>query len=307
MEAVIEGHLIEILFDIIQWAEQLRFLLGAKLTYRRLPENPINSPEIVIKVDEPWRQANKLWEAWGRAGLVAISPNLAPVILRLDELRQQTSSLVYHNLTMLADGNQTLRDLSIKLNRPLLLLTQPLMPFIRQGLIKLSEVEDLNYSPQHSGGRDGEMERRGEAELGEEPASLRPLTPSSVQPTSPLIACIDDSRLDALKMNQILTKAGYRFMNIQDPVEALPMLLEQKPDLIFLDLIMPIANGYEICSQIRRISTFKNTPVIILTSSDGIVDRVRARMVGSSGFLAKPIDFQKVITTLGKYLLKVEV
>jgi chemotaxis family two-component system response regulator PixG len=85
-------------------------------------------------------------------------------------------------------------------------------------------------------------------------------------------------------------------------VQALPLLLEHKPDLIFLDLVMPITNGYEICSQIRRISVFQDTPVIILTSNDGIVDRVRAKMVGSSGFLAKPIGREKVLTILHKYL-----
>jgi len=103
-------------------------------------------------------------------------------------------------------------------------------------------------------------------------------------------------------MSHILTQAGYGFLNIQDPVKALPLLLEHKPNLIFLDLVMPIANGYEICSQIRRISAFKDTPVIILTSNDGIVDRVRAKLVGSSGFLAKPINSEKVLTTLQRYL-----
>jgi chemotaxis family two-component system response regulator PixG len=80
------------------------------------------------------------------------------------------------------------------------------------------------------------------------------------------------------------------------------MLIENKPDLIFLDLVMPIANGYEICTQIRRVSLFQTTPVIILTSNDGIVDRVRAKMVGSSGFLAKPIEREKVMTIVERYL-----
>jgi chemotaxis family two-component system response regulator PixG len=103
-------------------------------------------------------------------------------------------------------------------------------------------------------------------------------------------------------MSRILTQAGYRFINIQDPVKALPILLEHKPALIFLDLIMPITNGYEICGQIRRTSVFKDTPVIILTSNDGIVDRVRAKMVGSSGFLAKPIESEKVLKVLQRHL-----
>ncbi len=135
---------------------------------------------------------------------------------------------------------------------------------------------------------------------------LIPPTKGTVQPElkNPLIAYIDDSRSDSLKMAYILTKSGYRCINIQESVSALTTLLENKPSLIFLDLVMPIANGYEICAQIRRVSALNNTPVIILTSNDGIVDRVRAKMVGSSGFLAKPITTEKVLKIIQKYLPK---
>ena len=56
---------------------------------------------------------------------------------------------------------------------------------------------------------------------------------------------------------------------------ALSECLEYKPDIIFLDLVMPVANGYEICSQLRRVNTFRDTPIIILTSNDGVLDRLR--------------------------------
>jgi chemotaxis family two-component system response regulator PixG len=80
------------------------------------------------------------------------------------------------------------------------------------------------------------------------------------------------------------------------------MLIQYKPDMIFLDLIMPIASGYEICTQLRRISAFTNTPVIILTAHDSLLDRVRAKVVGSTDFLAKPIVADKVIAIVRKYL-----
>lgn len=99
-----------------------------------------------------------------------------------------------------------------------------------------------------------------------------------------------------------MTSAGYRYVSVQDSVHALPLLLENKPALIFLDLVMPIASGYEICSQIRRMSAFKNTPVVILTGNDGIVDRVRARVVGASDFLSKPVNTEKVLAIVRQYL-----
>ncbi|MEO0406626.1 MAG: response regulator, partial [Cyanobacteria bacterium P01_A01_bin.135] len=118
----------------------------------------------------------------------------------------------------------------------------------------------------------------------------------------PLVAYIEDSRFDCLAMETILEKTEHRYISIHDPIQALPMLLEHKPDIIFLDVLMPMVNGYEVCAQIRQISAFKDTPIVIVTSSDGIVDRVRANLVGASGFLAKPITTEKVLVTLKTYL-----
>ncbi|WP_159788187.1 response regulator [Sodalinema gerasimenkoae] len=65
---------------------------------------------------------------------------------------------------------------------------------------------------------------------------------------------------------------------------------------------MPVANGYEVCTQLRRMSQFAETPIIILTGNDGVVDRVRAKMVKASDFLGKPIDAEKLLSTVHKFL-----
>lgn len=121
---------------------------------------------------------------------------------------------------------------------------------------------------------------------------------------APLIIYIDDSPMDSRAMGQILQDAGFRFRSIQESTHALPLLIEHKPQMIFLDLVMPVANGYEICSQVRRVSLFKDIPIVIVTSNNSFADRVHAKMVGASGFLAKPIDSQKVLRTVHKLLDK---
>jgi chemotaxis family two-component system response regulator PixG len=78
--------------------------------------------------------------------------------------------------------------------------------------------------------------------------------------------------------------------------------MSRKPALIFLDLVMPNANGYEICGQLRKLSIFKETPIVILTGQDGIVDRVRAKLVGASDFLSKPVDATTVVNVIRKYV-----
>ncbi|TVQ57032.1 MAG: response regulator, partial [Spirulina sp. DLM2.Bin59] len=96
--------------------------------------------------------------------------------------------------------------------------------------------------------------------------------------------------------------AGYRVLTITNPIEALPLLLKHKPDAVLLDLVMPIVNGYEICTQIRRVSEFKTLPVLMLTGNDGVVDRVRAKMVGASGFLTKTTSGAKLKAALQSQL-----
>ena len=117
-----------------------------------------------------------------------------------------------------------------------------------------------------------------------------------------VVVHIDDSPIDSQAMAAVIQQAGYSYHHISNPIDAVPLLLEIKPRLIFLDLVMPYTNGYEICAQIRRASSLKNIPVVIVTSTDGIIDRVRAKIVGSSGFLSKPIQEKRVLRVLQKHL-----
>lgn len=102
-------------------------------------------------------------------------------------------------------------------------------------------------------------------------------------------------------MEQIITNHGYRFIGISESMPAVPTLIKFVPDLVFLDIGMPSVNGYEICSLIKKVSKLRNIPIVILTSNDGIIDRVRARVVGANAFVTKPIDVDKIREILQKY------
>jgi two-component system, chemotaxis family, response regulator PixG len=118
----------------------------------------------------------------------------------------------------------------------------------------------------------------------------------------PLIACIDDSLSVYMTMEKIITEYGYRCFGIQDPLRIITGLLKNKPDLIFLDLVMPVTNGYEVCEQIRKTPSLANIPIVILTGNDGLIDRVRTKFVGANGFLGKPIQVAAVTKMIDKYL-----
>jgi two-component system, chemotaxis family, response regulator PixG len=289
---IVTGLLREILFDLHQQWSQCKYssTLQLKFDYVQLSKYPM---PIAISPDQVWRQAMQEWQEWQQAGLEDYFPNYAPAILNAETLQQRVLPSTYQNLVMTMDGSQTLRDLATRSNKDLLTVTKTLLPYLQQGLVKLFEVEDVkpfayltaSHTPQPL------------------PAAKTWVEP---KPEAPLIAYIDDYKVDGQMMERILMQMGYRFIHIQDPMQALPLLLEHKPELIFLDLVMPIINGYEACAQIRRVSRFKDTPIIILTSNDGIVDRVRAKIVGSTSFLAKPIQPAKVQTVLQKYLQQLD-
>ncbi|MBD2058517.1 response regulator [Oculatella sp. FACHB-28] len=289
LESAIEGCVTEILFDIFQQDQQQVERLPIQLSYRRVPPKFQDLLQIPISTQQVWLKASHDWKLWQQAGFDQYSPNLAPVIWSKEELRKHTSPAAYQNVTALVDGDRTLRDLAIRLKQPLVSLTRSIMPYVNRGIMGLIEVEDFNTSA-----------------LPNSSAAPSTSTANQQEPAKPLVVYIDDSRFDRITMGQILLKAGYRFINIQDPLQALPTLIEQKPDLIFLDLLMPVTNGYEVCAQIRRVSALKNTPIIMVTSRDGIVDRVRAKLVDATGFIAKPIESEKVLTTLLEHLPTVQ-
>lgn len=280
--SVIRNTVTEVMFDILQQEK-----LG-QLTFVGDHQDTLHACLTLLNAEQTLKQAQQTWGTWSDAGLSKISPNLAPLLRQLEQLQQQSSPQVYQTLVKVIDGERTLREVAVLLKQDLLTLVRTFVHhYVHKGLMALVSVPD--FSPPAPPERDVVA------------GAASPSQPASA--ARPLIACVDDSHLEQQLMELILTKAGYRFLGIQDSVQVLPALLEHKPDLIFLDLVMPVANGYEVCSQIRRTSLFKNTPVVILTGNDGIVDRVRAKVVGSTDFLGKPIEAEQVLAYARKYLL----
>lgn len=284
----------EIMFDIFQAEEK------ETLVYTRDSSGAIDTSLTLmsasVRPQELLPEVELLWSDWKKAGLAACSPNLAPVLKKLEELKKVTSPKVYQTLVKAIDGERTFRSLAILIKQDLRKLTLYLIPYVRKGIINLQVLSD-----------------REKLKLAGEGTPISAISPKSIPRAKTVtstfkatikatIVCVDDSPLICQHMQSILEEAGYKFIGIQDSIKALPTLIETKPDLIFLDLVMPIANGYEICTQIRRVSWLKETPVIILTGNDGMVDRVRAKMVGSSGFMPKPVNDKKVLAAVKKYL-----
>ena len=246
-----------------------------------------------VEIAPALKLTQDIWQHWAAAGLARCSPNLAPILRQPQLLQQKTSPKVYQTLCEAINGKRSLRDLAVLLKKDLLGLTRSLLPYLRQQSISLVEIPDL---PLPAFARTPDTDS--EAAPPPQTAAVR----TSQRDRRHLIVCIDDNPQICQVMAELLEEAGYQLVAVQEAVQALPTLLKHKPDLIFLDLVMPIASGYEICTQIRRVSAFTATPVIILTGNDGIVDRIRAKMVGATDFLSKPIDAVKVTAIAHRYI-----
>ncbi|MBW4686592.1 MAG: response regulator [Komarekiella atlantica HA4396-MV6] len=127
-------------------------------------------------------------------------------------------------------------------------------------------------------------------------------TQSSIGKTLYTIACIDDSQTVLNSIKHFLDENTFSVVMINDPVKALMQILRSKPDLILLDVEMPSLDGYELCSLLRKHSAFKNTPIIMVTGRTGFIDRAKAKMVRSSGYLTKPFTQSDLLKMVFKHI-----
>ena len=216
---------LETIFDLLQYSQ------SEKLTFRSQPQAFANRPLILLRTEDMLDRAEAMWQEWDSQGLGNISPNKTPAIVHPVQLYRQTTPIIYQNLIQVITGKQTLREIAVAINEDLLLLTRSLTRYIQTGIIESIDLPDL---PAPS------METKSAPAL---PAMVTPPSSATIL-SNKLVICIDDSPQVCKLMRAIVTEAGHRFISIQDPTQALPRLLENNPDLIFLDLIMPKVNGY---------------------------------------------------------------
>jgi len=117
-----------------------------------------------------------------------------------------------------------------------------------------------------------------------------------------VIACIDDSKTVQRQVRGILEASGYNVLSITEPAQALTSLVRQKPAGILMDVNMPDINGYELCSMLRQSRQLKNIPIMMLTGRDGIMDRMRAKMLGVNYYLTKPFRPDELLEYVQKLL-----
>lgn len=116
------------------------------------------------------------------------------------------------------------------------------------------------------------------------------------------ILVVDDSKTIRRTAETLLTKEGCQVFTAIDGFDALSKIADHQPDLIFVDIMMPRLDGYETCSLIKHNKVFKETPVIMLSSKDGLFDRARGRIVGSEQYLTKPFTKDELLGAISNQI-----
>ncbi|MGB9429625.1 MAG: response regulator [Gammaproteobacteria bacterium] len=118
------------------------------------------------------------------------------------------------------------------------------------------------------------------------------------------VLVIDDSKTIRRTAETLLSKEGCEVLTAVDGFEALSKIADHKPDIIFVDIMMPRLDGYQTCALIKHNHTFKHTPVIMLSSKDGLFDRARGRIVGSEQYLTKPFTKDELVDAIQHHVRK---
>lgn len=204
------------------------------------------------------------------------SPNQCPLITDRSKLQHTVRPQVFETLNRWADGQTSIRQIARHLHRDIVMVTKAIYPFVQQGLVQL-----LTPHPENS---------------------LTPLEPLNDRNRSPRIVCIDDDIVIRQTVETILKEQGYEAIAIGNPLKALSLVFQLKPDLILCDIAMPELNGYEICAMLRNSTAFRQTPIVMLTGIDGFIDRLKARMIRATNYLTKPFGDAELLTLVETYI-----
>ena len=177
------------------------------------------------------------------------------------------------------DGKRTLGEIANQMNRDPLELAHSYLHFVQMGWL----IFDNNQS-QHT--------------------AVEELSPAIQEPPTqdlPVILSVDDSPVVQTMIKRAVGNS-YHLLLANNAMDALNLLNKENIELLLLDVTMPDIDGLELCRTIRSIAKFRSLPVIMLTAKDGMFNKIKGQMAGSTHYLTKPIDRQKLMDVLEKYI-----
>jgi two-component system, chemotaxis family, response regulator PixG len=286
--------------------ESLLWLRNEQMTWQ--PDRPMPTatglnqhPSLnLVNTIDYYQQRLKIWQKFTT---IIRSPHQRPYLTNAKFLETPVpgGSLSFKALNQIAQlmKGRSIRELALFLKQDELKLVQLLTPYLRHDAICLRDpaapFDRLPLIPEPDLPPVNSVEKLPEIK---QELSLAPINRDLYQ-----IACIDDSPLILDEMERFLGNKGkYQLTKLEDPIKASGLIFRLKPDLILMDITMPGINGYKLCSLFRSSAALAQTPIIMVTGNKGLVDRVRANLVGATDYLTKPFTEQDLLALVEKYL-----
>lgn len=266
--SIIHGLVHETLFDLLSLHQ------GNFIFHQGAPLAPqLNTFEIAPFVTKITKQVQEWKELYPHIQ----SPEQLPVLSDKVHLQSSLPEATVNKLQHWADGKTSLRQLARYLNRDILTVAKAIYPYVQQSWLQLvySDTTKIDTHPV-----DAKLKGKHRGR----------------------IVCIDDAIAIGETINSILQAQGYEAIALTNPLEALSLVFQLKPDLILCDIAMSELEGYEVCAMLRHSRAFRLTPIIMLTGKDGFIDRVKASMVGATDYLTKPFTDTELLMLVEKYI-----
>jgi len=240
------------------------------------------SPQLItLQIDPLVTEVVKQVQCWKQFHSHIQSPDQHIIGANLSQLQDHLPESFITNLRQWMAEEASIRQLARYTHQDIATLGQRLYPLIQQGSVQLSHPLPREPVPAAAGQAD--------------------TTPWQTTRT-PRIVCIDDGVSVRQTIEAILKPQGYEIATIGNPLRALSLVFQLKPDLILCDISMPELDGYEICAMLRQSNLFRQTPIVMLTGRDGFIDRVRARVSGATDYLTKPFGEHELLMLIEKYV-----
>lgn len=272
--SIIQSMVHETLFDLLSLHQgSFIFEIGTPLSPQLMTMEIAPLVAKIMKQVQEWKQLHPQLH----------SPDQCPVIASPASLKEALPETTFATLDRYADGKTSLRQFARYLNRDISTVARAIHPYVQRGWLHLA------YPHPEMTGVVGARAR------------VRDLGLWQTTKT-PRIVCIEDSAAVRETVEYILNQHGYEATAIDNPLKALGLVFQLKPDLILCDIAMPELDGYQICAMLRKSTAFRQTPIVMLTGKDGFIDRVKARMVGATDYLTKPFGESELLMLLEKYI-----
>jgi twitching motility two-component system response regulator PilG len=191
---------------------------------------------------------------------------IIPTLRQLEKLNSDNLLQQFENLPSLLKQELCVYEVAQRLDTSVLNVGAVLKNLVRNGAVKMSPYERIQAD------------------------------------SRPIIACVDDSPSIQRVVKFALEATGFRVVSISEASSALTALLHAKPALILMDINMPDIDGYQLCSICNKSEALKHIPIVMLTGRSGVLDRVKAKMYGSVGYICKPFQPQELVNTVRNFV-----